>query len=281
MPRPFSLLTLTSPFPRGHAWRAAGLASLIACTTGCQPPAESGQCNTDDDCPVRGQVCEEVTHECIEDDVDYDATQDEPEATFTGKHMPFFRGRVCTVQGEFQAGAALPIRMEPCLHPCMTASNGDAHMFNLRECRSGICNGFSTEWFMADGVDCPADAFGRFDATTCQYPISIDGRHSPFEANGSPIVGRFKLEIPFLTNDDAAQIATFTIDGASEACVDDCLGNDNPDSCHKACFIRERAESYVQQDERVLSFDMRTDAAAPPPDCEQDQAGCPCVDIGF
>ncbi|TPV96618.1 MAG: hypothetical protein B7733_03695 [Myxococcales bacterium FL481] len=265
-----------APFLR---WSPA--VSLAALGVTCTPPGTSGRCDDDDDCRARGQVCDALTHECVEDSIDYDATQTEPEATFTGKWLPFFRGRICTVDGTFQAGAALPIRMEPCVHPCITASNGDAHVFHLRTCRGATCEGLSTQWFLADGTNCPADAFERFDAERCTYPVAVAGRHPPFEHNGRPIVGRFELEIPFLTNEDAGQIAGFSVDAASEACAEECDRHESPDRCHKACFIRERAEAYAQFDDRVMVFDMQTDGPAPPADCEDNQAACPCVDVGF
>ncbi|MEE9382115.1 MAG: hypothetical protein V3V08_01710 [Nannocystaceae bacterium] len=268
----------------GSVFAFCALAATSLGFGACTPTAESGQCNSDADCYQRGQVCTNETHECIDDLVDFDATQSEPEPNFTAKVLPFFRGRICTVAGEFQSGAALPLRMEPCVHPCIRASNGTSHVFHLRECRGGACNGLSVEWFEGDGADCPDDAFARFDPDLCEYPITLAGRHPPFEANGSPIVGRFQLEIPFLTNDDAAQIANFNAATASAACVETCGGMDSQDKCRKGCFMRERAEHYAQDENRVLSFQMTAEAPPPPPNCETAEGAddaCPCVDVGF
>lgn len=277
-----------------HAWRSILGLSLGFCTTAvigaCTPPAASGNCAVDSDCPGRGQYCEPVTNVCKELDADYTKTDDDnPPASFTGKPIPFFRGQVCTAMGgKIQSGTAIPLTFKPCLHPCMTEGNNFfQHQWS---CLSGICSAMSVFYTVGDGDNCPAEAWGEFPKDQCNYAIEMSTKLGPVELDGTPVDGVLRLEIPFLTNSDLERIVDYKgmsvgeQEGeASDKCVDTCSSKAGDDKavCLENCLIKELAYQYLETDERVVPFEMAGGNPTPPETCEGGNAECQCFEIGF
>ena len=192
----------------GRLGAVAGLALLPACA----PSSEAG-CDNDASCPARGQVCDLETSTCVQDDIALDSTEADPAESFTNLAVPFFRGEVC-VPHEVQSGATIPVSLSPCLHPCLTATSFEfKHFFS---CVGSSCDAYATMWVVADSGPngCPAEAFGRFDQSMCQFPeVPVDlGIGTTIDSG--PISGTMLLEIPFLSNDDIEQVAAANSDQA-------------------------------------------------------------------
>lgn len=276
------------------AWRSILGLSLGFCTTAvigaCTPPASSGNCVVDSDCPGRGQFCEEVTNVCMDSDADYTRTDDDnPQASFDDKPIPFFRGRVCTAPGaKVQAGTAIPLTFQPCLHPCITGGNNFfQHQWS---CLSGICSAMSVFYTLGSGMDCPAEAWGQFPKDQCDYSVEMSSKLGPVELDGNPVTGTLKLEIPFLTNSDLSRIVAYKNlslgqqEGeASPECGNTCSGKagDAKSVCLENCLIKELAYQYIETDERVIPFNMSSDNPIPPETCEANNPECECFEIGF
>ncbi len=248
-------------------------------TIGCAPAEGQSECSNDSQCTARGSECDILTAICVPKDVDYTTTAETtPPANFTDKPVPFFRGEVCTASNtNIQGGGSLPLTFRPCLHPCLTPKqNSYKHQWF---CYNQTCSALTAFWMLADGNNCPVEAWGEFDASMCTYPVEVEGGIGPLElSDGSPIQGSFIYEIPFFTNDDIAEIADFQPSDASSACQAECGGNA---SCLERCFIESVAYRYVQQSDRTISFALSNTNPAPPSSCAPGAAGCTCVPIGF
>lgn len=270
----------------------AVLGALFAVS--CAVPESSGQCADDTDCTVRGTVCETVTNECVPVDNDYSDTAPNgvPAAVTDGMGnefvaVPFFRGRFCTVPGgEVKAGATLPLVIEPCLHPCMdpAGANHNFTYFHQFTCGGGLCNGFTSFFLKVDpdaAASCPAEAWAQFPKEQCEYPVTAEAPVGPITEQGNALEGLLSQEVPFLTLDDMATIASWTPAASSADCQATCAGKSDLDGCLRGCQVRELAFQYTQQDERVIEFSLSNAFPAPPQMCSDPDSGCECYEVGF
>ncbi|MEX1365797.1 MAG: hypothetical protein AB1Z98_21900 [Nannocystaceae bacterium] len=230
--------------------------SLSVGASACGPQTDLSPCDDDRPCSGRAQVCDLETLECVAADVDTSATLNPAPASFTDAVIPFFRGEVC-LPHEVQSGAALPVLMRPCLHPCITASSYEfRHTFT---CVGSRCEALALMWVVGSGDACPADAFGQFDAGQCQYATDVEMTIATETSNG-PISGTMEIEIPFLSNDDIAVIAAGTSDDA----------------------IRQLVQQYPEDEGRIpdgRAVSLLAGNPAPPASCRD--GACSCYSIGF
>lgn len=233
---------------------------LFACLlSACFPPGASGQCEVDEDCTGRGQVCDTVDSVCIDRDFDPTTTESPAASTFSGKPVPFFRGKVCTVP-EVASGEKIPVHVSPCLHPCLSVqSYSFKHFF---ECVGSSCSAWIVAWVVADGQNCPADAFSEFAASQCAYPTEMNLAIDTNLESG-PIAGNMTLEMPFLTNADMAALVA-----SGSVSVD---------------AAKERIFQYPQDSNRLVPpgglIRITQGGPVPPADCTG--GNCPCYDVGF
>lgn len=249
---------------RGGSARRGGTALVSALALGlwvgaCAPRASQGGCDEDDPCLGRGQVCDLETNDCVAAELDTSATASPTPASFVDEIIPFHRGEVC-LPHEVRSGERMPLLLRPCLHPCVTVSSYEfKHAF---ECRGSHCEAQAFMWMTASSAaaGCPADAFGSFDASLCQYGTQVELGLST-ETSSGPISGDMLLEIPFLTNEDAATLAA---DPSDEETVDALV------------------QQYPQQQSRIpdgRAISILPGNPAPPETCVD--GGCPCYPIGF
>ena len=190
-------------------------------------------------------------------DAPTDSTLDPAPATFADTLVPFFRGQVC-VPHEVQSGAAIPVTLSPCLHPCLaTTSFAFTHNY---ACIGSSCEAYATMWVVASsGADgCPADAFGRFDPGMCVYDSPVNLGIATTLDSG-PVSGSMELEVPFLSNEDIVAIAA-----------------DNK-------VIADRAEQYPADPGRVPDgrpIQLLPGNPEPPAECDGAE-NCPCYEVGF
>jgi hypothetical protein len=236
-----------------------GALALGLAVGACAPRADDGGCDEDDPCEGRGQVCELETNDCVAAEVDTSATESPTPASFVDKVVAFHRGEVC-LPLEVKSGESAPVLLRPCLHPCLTVSSYEfKHVF---ECRGSHCEAQAFVWLTASSaaMGCPVDAFGSFDAAQCQYGTEVELSLSTETSNG-PISGDMLLEIPFLTNEDAARLAA------------------DPDDTE---VTDELVRQYPQQQNRIpdgRAISILPGNPAPPATCSD--GGCPCYPIGF
>lgn len=246
---------LTNWGMRGGLGLALGLAA-----TACAPQGQSGQCQVDEDCMGRGQVCDTVDSICVDDEVDLSSTEDPAPMTFSNKPVPFFRGQVCTVH-EVESGAPIPVSINPCLHPCL--ERGSHHFKHSFSCIGATCDAYVVMWVDADSgpQGCPENAFGEFDPAQCVYGDAIELQMST-NLDSGPISGTMELEIPFLSNADIAQIAG---------------GSDSTDA------ILELIEQYPRDADRIVggrAISILPGNPEPPAACDG-MSGCDCYGIGL
>lgn len=274
-------------------WRSilglcVGFCSTLAIGA-CTPPSASGNCTVDEDCPSRGQFCETVNNVCMDAEGDYTTTDDDGVAgNFTDKPIPFFRGQVCTAPGAaLKAGSPIPLTFRPCLHPCITG--GDKIFQHQWSCLSGLCTAMSIFYTEGTGDNCPAEAWGEFPKDQCDYSVQFSSKLGPVELDGNPVEGTLDLEVPFLQNTDMLQIVQYKNlelaaqeTEATAACLSKCDGRtgDAKSTCLENCLIKDLAHQYLQQDDRVIPFDMRNSNPEPPDDC-LDNPACECFEVGF
>jgi hypothetical protein len=247
----------------GAGARTAGLlagALLAGLWMGaCAPRAEDGGCSEDDPCTSRGQVCDLETFECVAAEVDTSAAENPAPASFTDKIITFHRGEVC-LPHEVKSGERIPLLMRPCLHPCvMVGSYQFKHAF---ECRGSHCTAEAFMWVTGTSAPtgCPTDAFGSFDQAQCQYGTQVELQVAT-ETSSGPISGDMLLELPFLTNEDAATLAA------------------DPDDTET---VEALVQQYPQQPNRIpdgRAISILPGNPAPPATCVD--GGCPCYPIGF
>ena len=244
-----------TPSHRFNLWIAAGAAAGLI-TAACGPAESSGECATGRPCENRGEVCDVTLSECIPQDLDVDATATPTPANFTGVALPFFRGKVCVAKGGVKPGETVPVKFSPCLHPCIT---GGGYKFKKQyRCTGSSCEAASLQYYgTASGTGCPKDAFGRFDKSMCVY-TDIKASAGPFVIPTGPVTGVATIEVPFLTNEDAAKIR----DGATTD------------------QIWELIYKYPQDPNRVFHLTLNAGNASPPADCS-DESKCDCREIGF
>lgn len=258
-----------------------GLGGLLAgaALSACTPPGLGGGCLTNEDCPARGQACDMIQNICVNVEPDFDNFGgDNPPATFTDLALPFFRGRVHYPEGgNSKSGEAMPIVVEPCIHPCMTASGFSVN--NQWFCSGGRCEALTLVTTTVSGDNCPVEAFGEFDTSMCTFaaPQSEPPKFGPIIIDDVAADANIELEFPFLTLDDMTVINNADSQ-ASSACQADCGGDSG---CLKRCTIEELAEGYPQQSSRVLDLQVRSDHPSPPESCLGGGPGCAVFEIGL
>lgn len=224
----------------------------------CAPTESAGECSATNPCQARGEACDEVLFECIAQELDVDSTSDKPTpASFSDVALPFFRGKVC-MPLRVQPGDTIPVSFSPCLNACITP--GGFTFKKQYTCSGASCDAAVIQMYSsASGSGCADDAFGKFDKGQCVYgqePIKASA--GPFILESGPVRGNATVEIPFLSNDDAAQIR----DGADTA------------------KIWTLIKQYPQAVDRVFSISMDGANPAAPADCS-DESKCHCQEIGF
>lgn len=245
----------------GRARAGAGLLALLAgvLVGACAPRAESGGCDEDVPCTTRGQVCDLETNECVAAVVDTSAAESPAPGSFTDKVIAFHRGQVC-LPLEVKSGEPLPLLMRPCLHPCVTVG---AYQFKHSfECRGSHCAAQAFMWVTGTSAatGCPADAFASFDESLCQYGTEVELSLDTTTSSG-PINGDMLLELPFLTNEDAAMLAA------------------DPESAETT---ERLVQQYPQQQNRIpdgRAISILPGNPAPPTTCVD--GACSCYPIGF
>lgn len=228
-----------------------GLAALLV---GCFTE-DSGECSAGAPCPNRGEACNDLTNTCELVPLSVDGTEPSPAPTDFTRTIPFFRGNVC-MPTAVQPGDAIPVKVSMCYHPCVDVAS---YQFKTQY----RCNGASCESALivyapgAVGMGCPADVFGKFAKTDCLY-LDVNAKVGPFTITSTgDVTGTATVELPFLTNDDAATIhAGATIDQ-----------------------IWDLIYKYPQDKGRVFNLSMNAGNPAAPADCSG--GGCTCKDIGF
>jgi hypothetical protein len=250
----------TSPRLRlsAHACIVGASIGLVASLLACAPQAEQAECSETTACG-RGQICDLEVNECVDAEVDTQSTETPAPMTFSAKPVPFFRGRVCTVH-DVQAGAAIPIRLDPCLHPCLTSNS--FHHKHYYSCVGTRCDAWAMAYFDAASITegCPADAFEKFDRSMCVFDKPVDLSITA-TVDGEPVQGSLSLEVPFLNNQDTAEIAV------------------NFDDTE---LIRSKIEQYPKDEARVVGgkpITLTAQSPAPPESCAD--GACPCYEIGF
>lgn len=232
------------------------LGGLLA---GCLPEEDSGECNASKACGQRGEVCNELTHQCEVAGLDVDGTAETTPASFSDVPVPFFRGKVC-MPTKIQPGNTVPVTVSTCLHPCI-AENGYSFKKQYR------CNGSSCESLVlvyypkADGAGCPADAFGTFAKSQCVYK-DHQVSAGPFNLSTGPVTGTATIEVPFLSNDDIATLLPLEDQGDA-----------------RVAKTWELAYMYPPDADRVFQLSINGSNPPAPADCAG--AGCDCREIGF
>jgi hypothetical protein len=260
----------------------------------CMPAAEGGECDNDEQCSGRGQVCEPISHMCSNEQGDHASIEMDAPSEFTDKLVPFFRGRVCVPRnGESSHEHPVPLTFQPCLHSCMSPG---AAFYNLQwTCSGAACTAISLFWNEMDGAGCPPDAFSKFPEDECDYSNSFSGNVAendpysigPMSIDEDLIEATVAMEIPFLTTQDLEEIDASSAGNASADCQDDCAGDSDTEGCLKRCKIKEKVEQYKQESDRVIVLDLRNSYPAPPEWCGDfeapgpDLSACTCYDIGF
>lgn len=227
--------------------------------TACLPEEDSGECNAAKACTNRGEVCNELTHQCEISGLDVDGTADEAPASFSNVPVPFFRGKVCMAT-KIKPGETVPVSVSTCLHPCIAA--GGYSFKKQYTCNGSSCESLVLVYFpKTSGTGCPADAFGKFDRSMCVYE-DHDVSAGPFNVNTGPVSGLATVEVPFLSNDDIATL--LPLEDQAEA---------------RVAKTWELAHQYPADSDRVFNISINASNPAAPADCSG--SGCDCVEIGF
>ena len=239
------------------AWLTAIVVGLWA--GACAPRVDDSGCSEDDPCSGRGQVCDIEANQCVAAVVDTSTVESPAPGMFVDKTIAFHRGEVC-LPHEVKSGEPLPLLMRPCVHPCVVVSSYEfKHSF---ECRGSHCTAEAFMWMTASSAatGCPPDAFAAFDQSMCQYATEVELKVNTQTSSG-PISGDMLIELPFLTNEDAATLAA------------------DPEDTET---VEELVRQYPQQQNRIpdgRAVSILPGNPAPPETCKD--GGCPCFPIGF
>ncbi|MEZ4384651.1 MAG: hypothetical protein R3A79_25200 [Nannocystaceae bacterium] len=171
--------------------------------------------------------------------------------------VPYFRGRACVVK-EAKPGQALPVRLEACLHPCLSIN---AYAFkHAYRCPGGACEATALLYFKdVVGANCPSDVFAKFDPAQCSYAAPIDINAGPLVYGGNEFSGVAPLVIPYLSNDQADEIAN---------------------GANTSQEIWARVDSNTQEASRYFDVTVSDDAADAPAKCDDPEL-CDCRDVAF
>ena len=223
---------------------------------------------------IRGGYCDAETTACATKSDDHPTAEANPIANFSGVETAFFRGTVCIPQnGAAKTGMPFTINMIPTLHACMQVDQVHPSR-SFTQCQSSVCETFAYYAMTVSGSGCPDDAFGKFD--TSNTATWFEGPRRSFTFNPLEVNGTFEesldyVEIPFLTNADAAEIRGV---------------NDN----EKNAKIKELAYQYAEEEDRRLVIELRNthpEAACGPFDATNSNEGtihdpdCTCFQVGF
>ncbi len=228
-----------------------GLAAvLVGCFT-----EDSGECSAGAPCPNRGEACDVATNTCEPQMLSVDGTEAPPAPSDFTRTVPFFRGTAC-VATAVKPGETIPVKVSMCHDPCLTINS---YQFKTQY----RCNGSNCETAVivygknATGMGCPADVFGKFPKANCEY-LEVAAKAGPLTISATgAVIGTATIELPFLTNEDAAAIDA----GAS---LDE---------------IWDLIYKYPQDKGRVFNITMNAGNPSAPANC--DGAGCTCKEIGF
>jgi hypothetical protein len=234
---------------------------VVGSISGCAPRADAGECSVGRACP-RGEECNLELAMCMPTDLDTSSTESPAPSTFSGKVVPMFRGRACTVP-EVQAGTPFPVYLDPCFHPCLVVES-----FKFKHswsCIGSSCSAYGLMWVEAtsDSAGCPEDAFGQFDQSQCVYAQPVEFTINPTLGDGTPVEGSMELEVPFLNNADAAAIAAAPDDNA---------------------LVEERIQQYPVASNRIAlgrGIRLLRDGPVAPESCGEGGSACECTPIGF
>jgi len=218
-----------------------------------------GPCFVDQDCFGRGEHCNTETGLCGEGDPHPDETGDPPGMSFPTMHVPFFRGQLCTTL-DVLAGTQIPATISPCLHPCLEVTGG-YKLHHFWDCTGSSCTAWAIWSIPAAGTGCPDDVFGQFDQSQCVYDNPLDFRlKATVRDDGTPISGTMMIEVPYLSNDDAAEIAEGSL-STSE--------------------ILEKVWKYPEDPDRLVGPIDLTLASPAPPELCNGPTNCECFPVGF
>ncbi|MCB9704005.1 MAG: hypothetical protein H6711_19100 [Myxococcales bacterium] len=171
--------------------------------------------------------------------------------------VPYFRGRACVAKA-VKPGEAIPIRLEACMHPCLK-TNAFAYRHAFR-CPGGACEATAVLWFGdVTGSECPSDVFAKFDPALCVYKPAIDIKAGPLAFGGNNFEGDAPIVIPYLSNDQTAEIAA----GADTSAE-----------------IWSRIDANVQEESRLFTVSVAAGSPSAPAACD-DPDLCDCRDVGF
>ncbi len=218
---------------------------------------DSGECSVGAPCTGRGEACDDVTKTCEPQNLDVDGTAPAPAPADFTRTLPFFRGKVC-MPTKVQPGNKVPVQVSMCVHTCVTANS---YQFkNQYRCTGTVCEAALIVYTPdAAGTGCPADVFGKFPKSDCQY-VEVPSGVGGFTIQGiGDITGTATVELPFLTNDDVQTVA----DGAST-------------DANWATIYK-----YPQDPGRVFNITMSGSNPAAPANCVDDPSLCDCKEIGF
>jgi len=246
---------LDGPGIKAGAW----VLGIVTWSAGCAP-TEATRCGADTECSSR-TMCDLPSGACVPTDVDTSNTEDPATPQFVNKAIPFFRGRVCAPL-EVQAGSAFPVRLNPCLHPCIEPARRQINQ--AWNCVGSSCEALAVLWIEGNSTasGCPEDAFGRFDRALCNWSVEQTLSIQPVLDNGDPVQGIMTLEVPYLSNEDAAELA------------------EDP---RNFTLLREKVDQYPVDEDRFagdVGISLLPGNPAPPADCATD-GDCECFRIGF
>lgn len=242
-----------SSMVRGCGILMAG-AALFA-VGACTPSGSMSECSSGIPCE-RGEVCNLQTLSCEPTEATNDNTGTHAGGNFSERLLPFFRGRAC-VATKVAPGDPIPVSIEPCIHPCIEASQ--FQFYNRFSCDGSGCRAAEIAWLEdAVGTDCPNDVFGKFAAAECTYPFKIEGLQSPISPSGTDYTGTVPIEVPFLTNEDIKVVA------AKDMSTSEFFG---------------LIDSYPPETDRIFQVNIANGNPSAPESCAD--AACTCREIGF
>lgn len=242
----------------GWTWVAVST-TLAAVLVGCFNE-DSGECSAGIACPNRGEACDLTSKTCEPQDLDVDGTAPAPAPTDFTRTVPFFRGKVC-MPTKVQPGDKIPVHVEMCRHACLEPKGFQYK--SQYKCSGSVCEGALVVYFPdAQGAGCPPDVFGKFAKAECVYDdkSNVNGSVGGFTVSSvGPITGTGTVEIPFLTNEDAAEIH----------------GGASTDAIWNLIY------KYPQDPGRVFNISMNGSNPKAPANCVDDPSLCDCKEIGF
>lgn len=107
---------------------------------------------------------------------------------------------------EVKPGQAIPVRLEACLHPCLSFDKQASHQ--AIRCPGSNCEAAAVLYYTdVVGMGCPGDVFAEFDPTLCVYAPPVDIAVGPILKGGVNYENIASLLVPYLSNEQADEIA--------------------------------------------------------------------------